>query len=77
MITYLDTMPSFNRSMDLPVRMPIVDRYKVIASTRNVWLGNASKYKFENNFKDKMERIKQVICCLLLIKVESFKVHKA
>ncbi|XP_048760954.1 eukaryotic peptide chain release factor GTP-binding subunit ERF3A-like isoform X2 [Ostrea edulis] len=28
LITYLDTMPSFNRSMDLPVRMPIVDRYK-------------------------------------------------
>ncbi|XP_062612295.1 eukaryotic peptide chain release factor GTP-binding subunit ERF3A-like [Saccostrea cucullata] len=28
LITYLDTMPSFNRSSNLPVRMPIVDRYK-------------------------------------------------
>lgn len=29
LITYLDTMPSFNRSLNQPVRMPIVDRYKV------------------------------------------------
>lgn len=28
LITYLDTMPSFNRSINQPVRMPIVDRYK-------------------------------------------------
>ncbi|XP_061175477.1 eukaryotic peptide chain release factor GTP-binding subunit ERF3A-like [Saccostrea echinata] len=28
LISYLDTMPSFNRSSNLPVRMPIVDRYK-------------------------------------------------
>ncbi|XP_022317219.2 eukaryotic peptide chain release factor GTP-binding subunit ERF3A-like [Crassostrea virginica] len=28
LITYLDTMPSFNRSLNQPVRMPIVDRYK-------------------------------------------------
>ncbi|KAJ8317871.1 hypothetical protein KUTeg_002962 [Tegillarca granosa] len=28
LIDYLDNMPSLNRASDLPVRMPIVDRYK-------------------------------------------------
>ena len=28
-IEYLDGLPSFNRSIDGPLRMPIVERYKV------------------------------------------------
>jgi translation elongation factor EF-1alpha len=28
-IEYLDSLPSFNRSIDGPFRMPIVERYKV------------------------------------------------
>ncbi len=28
-IEYLDSLPSFNRSIDGPLRMPIVERYKV------------------------------------------------
>jgi peptide chain release factor subunit 3 len=26
---YLDSLPSFNRNIDGPLRMPIVDKYKV------------------------------------------------
>jgi translation elongation factor EF-1alpha len=28
-IDYLDSLPSFNRSIDGPLRMPIIERYKV------------------------------------------------
>ena len=28
-IEYLDSLPSFNRSIDGPLRMPIIERYKV------------------------------------------------
>lgn len=28
-IPYLDNLPNFNRSVDGPIRLPIVDKYKV------------------------------------------------
>ena len=34
LIDYLDQLPSFNRSSDQPVRMPVVDRYKVCWPSR-------------------------------------------
>ena len=31
-ISYLDELPSLTRRTDLPLRMPIVDKYKVISN---------------------------------------------
>ena len=36
LLTYLDQLPEISRQADGPVRMPVVDRYKVSAVIRSV-----------------------------------------